>query len=91
MKTMSWHTKTAQLATDQGLKELTDFSSILKTLPHSILMSLMIACIIFSSVTSLLFLCDVKDPKIKWPIAGFFFIFGIIVGLIYFLYFYKRA
>jgi hypothetical protein len=33
----------------------------------------------------------VHDPKIKWPIAGSFFIIGIIVGLIYFLYFYKRA
>lgn len=54
------------------------------------MLSLLLACVFFSSVTALLFLIDVHDARIKWPIAAFALVLGFIVGLVYFMYFLKR-
>lgn len=54
-------------------------------------MSFLFGCIIFATVTSILYLSDVTNIFIKWPIAAASFLIGILIGLIYFLYFYKRS
>jgi len=54
-------------------------------------MSFLFGCIIFGTVTSILYLSDVTNILIKWPIAAASFLIGILIGLIYFLYFYKRS
>lgn len=59
-------------------------------LSNAILMSILFALVIFSSATSMLYLSEVTHPAAKWPVALFCFTIGLVVGLIYFLYFYKR-
>lgn len=53
-------------------------------------MSFLLGCLLFSSVTSLLYLIDVHNPRIKWPIAVSFFVLGFIIGIVYYFYFLKR-
>jgi hypothetical protein len=60
------------------------------SLKYNFVMSLLLGCLLFSAVTSLLFLIDVNDARIKWPIAVAFFVIGFVIGVVYFFYFLKR-
>ena len=91
LKLMTWRSKSTLLSSDQGLIELTShFSSGQTSIKSSILMSFLLACVLFSSVTALLFLIEVKEASIKWPIAAAAFVFGLVAGMVYFMYFLKR-
>jgi hypothetical protein len=91
LKLMTWRSKSTALSSDQGLIELTShFSSGETSIKSSLLMSLLLGSLVFSSVTALLFLIEVHDARIKWPIAAAAFVTGFIIGLVYFLYFLKR-
>ncbi len=91
LKLMTWRSKSTVLSSDQGLIELTSHLSTGKnSLKYNFVMSLLLGCLLFSSVTALLYLIDVHDAKIKWPIAVAFFVIGFIIGLVYYFYFLKR-
>ena len=91
LKLMTWRSKSTLLSSDQGLIELTShFSSGQTSIKSSILMSFLLACVFFSSVTALLFLIEVREASIKWPISAAAFVFGLVAGMVYFLYFLKR-
>ncbi len=91
LKLMTWRSKSTVLSSDQGLLELTShLSTGENSLKYNFAMSLLLGCLLFSVVTSLLFLIDVNDARIKWPIAVAFFVIGFIIGVVYFFYFLKR-
>jgi hypothetical protein len=91
LRLMTWRAKSTILASDQGLNELTsNFSSSQNSLKSSVLFSLLLGCVLFSTTTGLLYLIEVKDARVKWPISAFFFLLGFALGLLYFLYFLKR-
>ena len=83
LKLMTWRSKSTVLSSDQGLIELTShFSSGRTSIKQSLLMSFLLACLVFSSVTALLFLIEVREARIKWPIAAAAFVLGFIVGMV---------
>jgi hypothetical protein len=91
LKLMTWRSKSTVLSSDQGLLELTShLSTGENSLKYNFVMSLLLGCLLFSAVTSLLFLIDVNDARIKWPIAVAFFVIGFVIGVVYFFYFLKR-
>lgn len=53
-------------------------------------MSILFGCLGLSTASSVLFLCDVTHVAAKWPTALFSFTIGLVISLIYFLYFHKR-
>jgi len=91
LKLMTWRSKSTALSSDQGLIELTNHTSTGRnSLKYNFVMSLLLGCLLFSTVTALLYLIDVHDARIKWPISAAFFVIGFIIGLVYFFYFLKR-
>lgn len=84
---MTWRAKATKLASDQGLFDLQDS---LVNLSNAILMSILFGCLGLSTASSVLYLSDVSHVAAKWPIALFSFTIGLVISLIYFLYFHKR-
>ena len=93
MRTMSCHARTISLASDEGLKDLTtwSFKSKFQLFTVSWFQSFQISCLVFSSICSLLYLSEVSDPKIKWPIAFCAFFIGFVFSSAYYLYFKATA
>ena len=92
LRTMTWRAKSTLLASDQGLKELTEsFSSTSKTLKPSIFTSLIFSCIIFSTVSALLFLINVESVTIKLSVAVGCFVGTFMCSISYFVYYQKRG
>lgn len=87
---MTWRSKSTLLASDQGVIELTSHLSSGVSLTHKFLMSLLLGCLFFSTVTALLYLIDVREPHTKWPIAVASLVVGFIIGTVYYYYFLRR-
>lgn len=92
LKTMSWRAKSALLATDQGLVELTDnFSPTSNTLKSSILLSFCAAFLALASAAAVMWMADVTDLAIKTSVCLSLWCVVLVLALVYFLYIVKRT
>ena len=89
LRTMSWHAKTVQLATDEGLLDLTQKIGS-NSLADNWLKSFTNALLSFTSISSLLYVIGVTDPSIKWPIALFAFLDAYVLSVIYHICFKRN-
>ena len=93
MRTMSWHARSTSLASDEGLKDLTtqSFKTKFQLFTVSWLQSTKNAFLVFSFICSLLYLSEVTDRRIKWPIAFCAFFVTFVVSSAYHMYFKSTA
>lgn len=72
------------LASEQGLKELTDnFPNRSNQMKTGIFISLMVACVLFSTSIAIMYLAEVEDNIIKASVGCSVFVFGLVLGLVY--------
>ena len=68
-----------------------NFAPTNNTLKSSFCLSFCAGCLVFSTSLGVLFLLEVTDTMIKWAVSMSCLVIGFLVGLVYFLYFAKRA
>lgn len=81
---MEWRAKSTLLASDQGLKELTDLSpKSSNRMVLGIFASFLVACILFSTTVAVLYLADVEEAIIKVAISLTVFLLAFAAGIVY--------
>lgn len=91
LKTIEWRAKASPLATDQGLRELTEANKEHRSgkCATGVCVSLLVACVAFSTVCAILYLAQAESLGVRLTLALLAFMVGLVGGLTYFFYVLK--
>ena len=90
LKTIEWRAKTSPLATDQGLRELTETTTAhSKKRTNEICVSLLVGCVAFSTMCGILYLAQAESLGVRVTFALLAFVVGLVGSLTYFFYVLK--